>query len=437
MTSLKILELRDFRRLWLGQAVSQFGDSLYFLIFLYMVEKLTGDPRLVGVVVAAQALPYLVLSFWAGALADRIDRRLLMLGSDVVSAAIMLAFAGYLAFQPKPPFAAILVVALLLATVNVFFAPAKSAAIPRLVPPERLTEANSLSMATQNLMPLIGLGLSASVLGIIEARMPNAFFLTSALLNGLTFVYSASCLARLPSIIPQRNDHEPTSTWKDSVDGLKYIVRSPFLRMLMFMQVGLNFFIGPFLLVYVAVNKSWFGGQYWTLGTFEASFTAAMLLAALVAPRLTLRRPGLAFAWGSIFVGIFVVFMGWSPSFWPFLLWNVACGLVIPFIQLPTQTYVMQTVEDAYMGRVMSSLAMVGMVVIPIANLIAGFALNRFGPEVIFFGMGGGMVAFSLLGLASPAFAGARIKDPVPVLLEETPLPDLMPGNEELSSPQR
>ena len=47
--------------LWLGQAISQFGDALYFLVFVYMAEKLTGDPRIVGIVGVAQTLPFLLL----------------------------------------------------------------------------------------------------------------------------------------------------------------------------------------------------------------------------------------------------------------------------------------------------------------------------------------------------------------------------------------
>src|SRR5262249_9673205 len=156
-----------FRRLWIGQAVSQFGDAFYGLLFLFMVDRLTGSPALVGVVGALEALPFLCFSPLAGVLADRLGRRELMLCTGPCRAGVLLALGGFLLVHTRPPLVLLLVTPFLLSLINVFFAPAKSAAIPSLVPTDRLMEANALSTATQSLMPLLGLGLSGSVLGLL------------------------------------------------------------------------------------------------------------------------------------------------------------------------------------------------------------------------------------------------------------------------------
>src|SRR5436305_13461671 len=91
-----ILEIRAFRRLWLGQAISQFGDALYALLFFFMVDKLTGKAAMVGYVGALQAAHFLLVGPYAGMIADRFDSRSVMLFADLVSAIILAALCGVL-----------------------------------------------------------------------------------------------------------------------------------------------------------------------------------------------------------------------------------------------------------------------------------------------------------------------------------------------------
>lgn len=415
MLTFKILELRDFRRLWIGQVVSQFGDAMYFLIFLYMVDRITQNPAIVGAVAVVQAVPYLLFSAWAGALADRLDRRVLMVFSDVGSAALLFLFAILLQFQSTPPLWSIFAVAFGLAFCNVFFAPARGAALPRLVPPDRLMEANSLSAGTQHLMPLLSLGLSASVLGVVERQFPERFFLAAVLINAISFVFSASCLARLPKIVPMREEHHETHVWRDMKEGFTWIRQSAFLRTALGLTLGLNFFIGPFMLVYLAANRDWFGGRYWTLATIEAAFVAMMLIFSLLMPRFRIDRPGMALIGGLVASGVLVALMGVTPYFVPFLIWNIVCGAMLPFANLPMQAYLQRTVPDAYMGRVQSAFAMVASVAVPVANGIAGPLLGTIGIQGMFWIMGLGLSIAAAVGVLSPAFRRARFSTLPPI----------------------
>src|SRR5690242_13155186 len=130
----RALRIRDFRNLWLGQTVSQFGDAVYGLLFLFMTDKITKRPELVGIVAAMTALPFLLFSPVAGVLADRIDRRRIMLFSDFSSAAILGGYAVLLWFTREPPVWTLFVTPFLLSTVNAFFMPARGAAVPSVVP---------------------------------------------------------------------------------------------------------------------------------------------------------------------------------------------------------------------------------------------------------------------------------------------------------------
>src|SRR4051812_33398009 len=126
LPGLEILEIRAFRRLWLGQAISQFGDALYSLLFLFMVDKLTGKAAMVGDVGAIQAAPFLLFGPYAGLVADRLDRRRVMLFADLASAAILALLCVQLLVNPRPPTVIVFAAAFLLSSVNTFFLPAKS-----------------------------------------------------------------------------------------------------------------------------------------------------------------------------------------------------------------------------------------------------------------------------------------------------------------------
>src|SRR5207253_876223 len=88
-----VLRIRAFRDLWLGQAISQLGDSIYYVAFMFMAQQVTGKIAMVGYVGAMEMLPYLLIGPYAGVLADRLDRRKIMLLSDLTSATALVSFA--------------------------------------------------------------------------------------------------------------------------------------------------------------------------------------------------------------------------------------------------------------------------------------------------------------------------------------------------------
>lgn len=404
-----VLTLAPFRHLWIGQAVSQLGDAFYYLIFLFMVDRITGDPRLVGYNGVVQTLPYLLFSLHAGVVADRVDRRRIMLFADYASALLLALFAVTLLVDPTPPVASLFAAGFLLSLINVFFAPAKGAAIPRLVPPALLLPANALSQATQNLMPLIGLGLSGTVLGALYALSPNYFFLSAVLLNALSFAVSGLYIRLLPPLPPEPGVEKKRPS-QELQEGLAYLRGNRVLLMLAVLSLLVQLFISPFMVAYVTVNREWFGGGFGTLALFEFSFMVGMVLSSVVVGRLPLKEPGRAFIWGLAVVGLTVAAMAYSRSpFW-FTFWNFAAGIALPFAQIPMNTYVQATVPDAFRGRVNAVLTMVSMGVQPVGAGLAGLILAAIGIGPMFLLMGLGMGFAALVGLTDRQFREARLE---------------------------
>lgn len=410
MSYREILRLDAFRNLWLGQCISQLGDSFYFIVFIFMVKKVTGSDAMVGWVAAVELLPYLLLSPYAGVAADRFDRKKVMLWSDYGSAIVLVTFAALVMTSGgKPPVWSIFVTAASLSTIRAFFMPAKNASIPRVVPAESLLAANALSMAAQNSMPLLALTLSAGVLATLYAISPTWFFLSSILLNATSFLGSAVFIAKLPSLAPEAKEEAHAPAAQEFKLGLRYLKSRPELKVLVLVTMLLNLMISPFIVVHVAANDRWYGGKPQTLAWFEAAFFMGMVLGSAVVGRLKIVRPGLSFIFGLAACGLTVVAMAYSRTFWPYFLWNLAAGLAVPFSWIPMPSYVQATVPDEFRGRVNAVLNMAQMGVQPLGMGVAGILIDRIGLMNMFLLMGFGMVGACLTGLASPRFVRARM----------------------------
>lgn len=410
-----LFAVRSFRDLWLGQTISQLGDSLYYLVFLFMVERLTHDPKVVALCGIAQTIPFLVLAPLAGVIADQQDRRKVMLAADFSSSVLLGLFALLVCFNPTPPAWSLILTGALLSCVNVFFAPAKSAAIPQLVPSELLTSANSLSMATQNLMPMIGVALSGTALAALYLLSPQYFFLAAIVLNALSFFVSGLFLLRLPALPVAGRDGEAKQGSivarfiQDTRDGVAYMRRESVLWVLLWVNFLVQAAVAPFMIVYVEVNSQWFGGGFGTLALCEASFFLGAVAISPFMDRFPIRRPGIAYIISLVLIGITIAFMAISRTPWLFAVWNFLAGLAFPFAQVPMTTYTQKTVPENFQGRVNAVMSMAGMGIQPLSIGLGGILLAAIGPAGMLTIMGVGMAVAALLGLASRPFREAGL----------------------------
>ncbi len=397
-----------FRNLWIGQIISQFGDVLYALVFLWMVLAVTGDEGAVGIVGAAEALPYVLLSAYAGTIVDRYDRRVVLILSDLVSAALVFGFLGILLFDPKPSLWVICLFAFLLGSANVFAGPARSAAIPRLVPDEQLVEANALNSTTQNAMPLAGNAVSAVFLHAIFTFSAALAYIITFAFNAVSFLISAVFMARLPKMLPQRED-TPKSALHDAIEGVKFVLHHPVLGPAMLVSLAMNFFIAPFMPAYVIVAQEKFKGTPGLLAMLETGFFLGMLVGSLLIFRVQIRRVGLAFSLWLSLASLTVIPMGYIESPYGFWALNFLCGIMIPLASVPLTTLIQLETPDGLRGRVNSALAMVASMVMPVGMALSGLLIKQMGIEGIFIFMGAGLGISPLLALFFPGYRQAML----------------------------
>lgn len=402
------LRIPAFRNLWLGQSISQLGDMFYYIVFMYMVKRLTGSDAMVGFVGAAETTPLLIFSMYAGVLADRINRRTILVISMLASAAILLLFAGFIFAQSKPPVWTLFLTVVGLSISTAFYLPTKQAVIPSIVPVNLLTKANSISMATQNLMPILSLTIGAFALSALSEMPEKWFFLTAVTLNLFTFLLAALFYRRLPNLQVERKG-EPPHPWQDFKEGMHYIFRRHDLRALMMMFGMMHLMISPFFVVYIACNDAWFGGKPQTIAILELSFFMGMLPSSLFVGTLKIRRVGWMIGINLLITGLLVAALAYADKLWLFITLNFLAGLFVPFVSIPSQTYVQSTVPEELQGRVNSSMIMVNNAAMPIGTAFGGVILQFLGLRLAFFAMGIGIALAAVIGLSSAAMRNARL----------------------------
>lgn len=401
-----VLRHDGFRNLWVGQLISQFGDALHTIIFLWLALDITKNPAIVGYIAAIGALPYILFSPAAGVAADRYDCRKILILSDVLSALLVFGFVLLLVYNPTPSFLLIGAFSFALATVNVVAAPARNASIPRLVPETELLEANTLNSTSQNVMPLVGNGLAALVLKVIFQINSKLAYSLAFGFNGITFLISAFFMARLPKIQAEQSE-EKTTVWVEIKEGAKYVAKHPVLGPSMLASLLINFFVAPFMPTYVVVAQYKYKGTPDLLAILEIGFFLGMLCGSLLLYRFPVKRVGMAFSIYLALAAITIIPMGYLESPWHFWIMNFLCGVCIPPATVPLNTLIQSQTPDKLQGRVNAASGMIAGLVMPLGMAISGLLLAWLKLEGTFIFIGVGLLLAHLVPLFSKEFRHA------------------------------
>jgi MFS family permease len=175
-----VLRRRDFRYLWMAQLLSQLADKFLMFTLLVFMYTLTKRASLQSVLMIAYTLPSVLLSAPSGVYADRHDKRVLMLGTNLVRGALILLIPLTQLFpalrgQAWP----LVVITLLFSSAGQIFAPAEAASIPSLVTRKQITEATSLFMTTVILTLVLGVPAATIAIGLFGNQAP--FYIATGL----------------------------------------------------------------------------------------------------------------------------------------------------------------------------------------------------------------------------------------------------------------
>ena len=214
----------DFGRFWLGQTVSNLGSSFTFFALPLLVFKLTGSPLNLGLAATMEFVPYLLFGLVIGAWVDRVDRKRLMIATDLARAAVI-ATIPLLAAADALTVSWVYVVAFASATLTIAFDAAEFAAIPSLVPSgDDLVTANGRVQASYSAAQIAG-PLLAGLL-ITVAPIQQVLWVDAA-----SFLVSAGTLLAIATAFnAPRGDQPRRAIRQEVLDGLRYVLGHPVLR---------------------------------------------------------------------------------------------------------------------------------------------------------------------------------------------------------------
>jgi dTMP kinase len=246
-----VLSIRPFRRLWIATSLSSLGDWLSLVALASLASALAGPGAAaqysaVGGVWLSSLLPALILGPLAGAVADRLDRRVNMIVGDILRAALYLSIPLDLSIHFANPLTWIYVVQFVASCASLFWGPAKDASVPNLVPADKLEQANQYSLfTTYGTAPIAGIVFS--LLSLVSRALEGIshYFTTNPVnlalyFNTATFVVSALTIYALHEI-PKRqfSSHiSAPSVAKTIWEGWRFIGRTKVVRGLVIGMVG-------------------------------------------------------------------------------------------------------------------------------------------------------------------------------------------------------
>jgi MFS family permease len=226
---------RNYRYAWTGQVVSEIGDHFNNIAVFSLVMQTTGSGLIVSGVMLARAVPAILAGPVAGVLLDRVDRRQIMIASDLVRAVVAL---GFIAAVHAPRTWLLLVLSGLLMFASPFFTSGRAAILPRIASSDELHTANALTQTTQWVTLTIGTmaaGISAATLGYTAAFV----------INSVSFLFSAWAISRLRAPVGGfRARVAPLAgtgiarPWHEYVEGLRYMRQQPLIMAIALLGIG-------------------------------------------------------------------------------------------------------------------------------------------------------------------------------------------------------
>ncbi|HEX6109157.1 MAG TPA: MFS transporter [Ktedonobacteraceae bacterium] len=369
-TSKRVSRLNsDFWKYWTGQTISNLGSSITLFALPLLVYKLTGSALSLGITTAAEFLPYLLFGLILGAWTDRIDRKRMMIGTDIARALIIASIPLLYTFGLLTVWW-IYVVGFVHATLTICFEAGQFAAIPSLVNQDDLVTANGRIQASYSGASVIGPLLA----GVLVTKVPLAALM---LFDAFSFLLSSFSLALIKKSFNTGEKRAPTSIRSDVVEGLRYVFSNPVLRNISIMMALVNFVGSTTYAQLILFAKVRLQATDLQASLLYSAGSLGVVILALAAGPLRKRLSFSTVALGALMLeGILTVVFSLMHWYWAaVVLWTLIGGLGILF-NINTSSLRQAIVPNHMLGRVITIAGVLAWSAIPLGSLLGGFAIS-------------------------------------------------------------
>ncbi len=382
---------RDFRRLYVASLISLGGDWFLLVALFGLVLKYTNGAAIsVAFVIAAQDLTYFLMSPAGGLLADRLDRRKLMVAADLSRMALVL---GFLLIRSSATVWLAYPLLAVVASFSAAFEPASMAALPNLVDDRDLVTANALSGSLWGTMLAVGAALG----GLVTAAFGRD---ASIVIDAASFAASAALIFRIRRPFSegrQRSEHEPLRT--ATSETVRYARKDHRVLALIAVKFGWGIAGGVLVLIPLFAHREFHAGDI-GIGLLMAGRGVGALIGPFVG-RASLgsrdRRLFAAIGLALTLFGVGYAFLGLAPGLL-LAMPAVALAHVGGGAQWTLSSYGLQRiVPDHIRGRIFAFDGMLVTLTFGLSSLLTGWLADAFGPRGTAFGMGAVAVVWSLV----------------------------------------
>ena len=362
----------DFWKFWTGQTISTLGSSFTSFAFPLLIFRLTGSSLNLAFSVVATVLPYLLFGLLIGAWVDRVNRKRVMVLTDLARA-LVIASIPFAFMHGLLSVWWLYAVAFLHSTLTICFDAANFAAVPSLVEPEDLVMAHGRVQAGYSTAkvggPLLG--------GLLTVVVPLPVLL---LLDAASFLASAASLVLITtSFNPTSQERQaPTRLRQDIAEGLRSVLKHPLLFWLTLLLLLVNFILPTSSAQLVLFARQWFAASDAQIGLLYAAGSLGTVIFSLVAGPFRKRWSLGKIALGALMMeGLFTALTAFTHWYWMLLLlWALRGGADVLFI-ITSYSLAQLAVPNQLLGRIITVIRVLTWSTASLGALLGGLAIAR------------------------------------------------------------
>ncbi|MGG0154657.1 MFS transporter [Bacillus mycoides] len=392
---------RNIILMMIGKMTSLLGAGIYTFAMGLYVLKTTGSGMGFATTLICGSIPRMICGPIAGAVADRVNRRWLVIGTDLLSSLTMLImFILATIFGPSLLF--IYVSAALLSICASFYSVSLTSSLPNLVDEERIQKASALNQTASSLSNILAPIIGGVVFGFFSIK---TFFL----LNSITFFLAVIVQLFIVFDLYKKELAESKEHFLTSIkEGFSYVKRQHEIYGLMKIAVGVNFFASALFvsLPYIIIKNLHLSSKQ--LGVVEGMLAVGMLIGAIVlSVRKEVNNP-----FRSVYIGLFL-FAGLSlctvfpllviipkvASFIYYITFMILTGISMMVVNIPMQVHMQKTTDPNYLGRVFGLLETISTAIAPLGMIVYGLLLDMLPTSIVMMTLGGGLLLVVLVGV--------------------------------------
>lgn len=367
-----------FLTLWGGQSLSVFGTQVTQFALPWLVLDLNRSALTVGLLGAVSFVPYLIFALPAGVIADRWNRRGIMLICDAARGLLVFSvpvayFLGYLTLLQ------LFVVAAFMRLFTIFFDVGYTACLPNLVEKRQLTDANGKIELTRSAAELSGQPLAGILVAIFSAA-------GTLVIDAVSYVVSVISLFAIkrPFNAPAARREEGTF-WQRMGEGVRYVRTNPLVRALAIAPAVGNLATSAVLAVFVYRARIELHFNATETGIFLASTAVGQFFAAMIVGRIAKRvRPGRQIFLATLTQPLFPLAFAFTGNLGLMTAVGVVWGSAVTLLNVPMISLRQTIIPDHMLGRASAAIRMIVWCNVPLGSLAGGLIASRYGAHATF-----------------------------------------------------